>query len=103
MPKKDKITEVFGGGPSMSGGPSSVSDGPNSSEGHLKGYGNTPTIAALRDGSISPNGSAESYPASYGTSNADGTFVKRHVQRSVKGSGDKTGAGSVASDGSLGT
>lgn len=102
MPKKDKITSVFGGGLSMSSGPSSVADGPDPSEGHLKGYGNSPTLSPLRDGSASPDGSKGSHPSSYGTSQADGTFVKDHIQRSVKGSGDRQGAGSASTTGTLG-
>lgn len=96
---KEKITDVFGGGTSLSSGPSSLSGGPNPSEGHLKAYGGSETISSLRDGSRTPNGSDIAYPSSYKT---DGAFVTRHIQRKVKGSGDETGAGSAASDGSLG-
>jgi len=96
---KEKIVQVFGGGPSLSSGPSSVSDGVEYKDGRPKNYGGGQTISSLRDGNIMPDGSAVSYPDSYKT---DGAFVKRHVQRKVSGSGDASGAGSVYTSGSLG-
>ena len=102
MAKTEKVIEVFAGAPSMSGGPSVLHDGPNPAEGHPKAFGGKPTISNLRDGSAVPNGTGEQFPSSYGTGGADGTFVKRHIQRNVKGSGDATGAGSIHSTGSLG-
>jgi len=97
---EDIIFEAYGGAPSVTAGPSRISSAPNHSEGHPKAYGGAKTISGLRDGSLKPNGAAEQFPSSYGAS--DGNFVKRHVQKTVKGSGDRQGAGSASSSGSLG-
>lgn len=98
--KENIISGAYGGAPTISTGPSSLSSGPDHSEGHPKAYGGSKTISGLRDGSLMPNGASEQFPSSYGTT--DGNFVKRHVQKTVKGSGDRQGAGSASSSGSLG-